>query len=70
VDAAERGDYDSLTAHDGDVTVFALDEEANIAHFTSGVGDGVHPVFVGFDASGRPTRVVLDFYLLHLDWPL
>lgn len=61
--------YDSLTAHDNHVTLYALDGEANIAHFTSGVGDGVYPVFVGYDASGRPTRVVVDFYLLHLDWP-
>jgi hypothetical protein len=61
--------YDSLAAHDNHVTFFALDGEANIAHFTSGLGDGVYPVFVGYDASGRQTRVVVDFHLLHLDWP-
>jgi hypothetical protein len=61
--------YDSLTAHDNHVTLFSLDDEANIGQYSSGVGDGVYPVFVGYDSSGRPTRVVVDFYLVHLDWP-
>ena len=61
--------YDSLTAHDHHVTLFALDDDVDVALFASGVGDGRYPVYVGLDASGRPTRVVIDFYLLHLDWP-
>jgi hypothetical protein len=37
--------------------------------FSSGNGDGGYPVIVGYDAAERPTRVVVDLYLLHLDWP-
>ncbi len=46
-----------------------LTPEANLAYFSSGNGDGGYPVYVGFDAEGNPTRVVVDFYLLHLAWP-
>ena len=41
----------------------------NLIHFSSGIGDGGYPVLVGYDAAGRPTRIVVDFLLLHLDWP-
>ena len=41
----------------------------NLVEFSSGNGDGVYPVFVGYDSAGEPTRVVVDFYLFHLDWP-
>jgi hypothetical protein len=61
--------YDSKAAHDHYVTEFALAPGVNLVEFSSGNGDGGYPVFVGYDASGRPTRVVVDFYLLHLDWP-
>jgi hypothetical protein len=61
--------FDSLTAHDYQVTEFALGRGLNLAQFSSGLGDGRYPVFVGFDAEGRPTRVVIDFLLLRLDWP-
>ena len=61
--------FDSLTAHDYQVTEFSLGHGLNLAQFSSGIGDGRYPVFVGFDASGHPTRVVVDFLLLHLKWP-
>jgi Protein of unknown function (DUF4241) len=61
--------FDSLTAHDYQVTEFSLGHGLNLALFSSGTGDGRYPVFVGFDAGGRPTRVVVDFLLLHLKWP-
>ncbi len=61
--------YDSLTAHDSLATEWDLTPQANLAMFSSGIGDGGYPVFVGYDAADRPTRVVVDFYLLHLAWP-
>jgi hypothetical protein len=61
--------FDSLTAHDYQVTEFSFGRRLNLALFSSGLGDGGYPVFVGYDATGRPTRVVVDFLLLHLKWP-
>jgi Protein of unknown function (DUF4241) len=61
--------FDSSVAHDYLATEFTLTPEANLAYFSSGVGDGGYPVYIGFDAEGSPTRVVVDFYLLHLAWP-
>jgi Protein of unknown function (DUF4241) len=61
--------FDSSVAHDYLATEFTLTADANLAYFSSGVGDGGYPVYVGFDAEGNPTRVVVDFYLLHLGWP-
>jgi hypothetical protein len=66
--ASERA-FDSLLAHDYQVTEFALTHDLNLVMVSSGLGDGRYPVFVGVDAAGRPTRVVIDFLLLHLDWP-
>jgi uncharacterized protein DUF4241 len=60
--------FDSLTAHDYKVTNFALDRRVNVALFTSGLGDGRYPVYAGFDPAGRPTRIVVDFLLLHFKW--
>jgi uncharacterized protein DUF4241 len=59
----------SMVAHDGLGTKWALTPETNLVRVTSGVGDGGYPVYVGFDAEGKPTRVVVDFLLLHLAWP-
>jgi hypothetical protein len=61
--------FDSLVAHDYQVTEFSLKRGVNLALLSSGNGDGVYPVFVGYDSAGRPTRVVVDFLLLHLKWP-
>lgn len=61
--------FDSSVAHDYLATEFTLTPEANLAYFSSGVGDGGYPIYVGLDAEGNPTRVVVDFYLLHLAWP-
>jgi len=61
--------FDSLTAHDYLVTEYALRPRLNLVEFSSGNGDGGYRVFVGYDSAGRPTRVVVDFLLLHLVWP-
>jgi hypothetical protein len=60
---------ESLAAHDFLAGNFALGSGLNRVDFSTGVSDGVYPVFVGSDERGRPTRVVMDFYLLHLAWP-
>lgn len=60
--------FESLAAHDYLATEVAIGD-INLAHFSSGVGDGGYPIFVGYDAADRPTRIVVDFLLLHLDWP-
>ena len=60
--------FESLAAHDYLATEVAVDGDINLIHFTSGVGDGGYPVLVGYDAAGLPTRIVVDFLLLHLDW--
>jgi hypothetical protein len=61
--------FDSMVAHDYLATEWALTPETNLVQVASGVGDGGYPVYVGYDAAGKPTRVVVDFYLLHLSWP-
>jgi hypothetical protein len=61
--------FDSMVAHDYLATEWALTPETNLVQVSSGVGDGGYPVYIGFDAHGKPTRVVVDFYLLHLSWP-
>jgi hypothetical protein len=61
--------FESLAAHDYLATEVAVDGPVNLVHFSSGVGDGGYPVLVGYDAADRPTRIVVDFLLLHLDWP-
>lgn len=61
--------FDSMVAHDYLATEWELTPESNLVQVSSGVGDGAYPVYVGFDAEGKPTRVVVDFYLLHLSWP-
>jgi Protein of unknown function (DUF4241) len=61
--------WDSHAAQDNIVTELEVRPGLDLAHFSSGVGDGVYPVHYGLDAAGRPTRVVADFLVLHLDWP-
>lgn len=61
--------FDSLTAHDNQVTELPIAGELNQVMFSTGGGDGGYPVLAGFDAQGRPARFVLDFFLLHLRWP-
>ena len=61
--------FDSMVAHDYLATEWELTPETNLVQVSSGVGDGGYPVYVGYDAAGKPTRVVVDFYLLHLSWP-
>jgi hypothetical protein len=60
---------ESQVAHDYLVTMLEPSAGLELAYFSSGAGDGGYPVYVGYDADGRPTRVVVDFYLLHLAWP-
>ena len=61
--------FESAVAHDYLATEYTLTPDTNLAYFSSGIGDGGYPVYVGYDASGAPTRVVVDFYLVHLGWP-
>ncbi|HEV8251610.1 MAG TPA: DUF4241 domain-containing protein [Gaiellaceae bacterium] len=61
--------FDSRAAHDFLVTEFPLTPKLNVIEFSSGNGDGGYPILAGYDAAGRPARIVVDFYLLHLDWP-
>jgi uncharacterized protein DUF4241 len=60
---------DSLSAHDYLVTNYDLAPRLNLIQFASGNGDGGYPILAGYDEAGHPTRIVVDFYLLHLDWP-
>ena len=59
----------SMVAHDSLGTEWQLTPETNLVRVSTGNGDGGYPVYVGYDAAGNPTRVVLDFLLLHLAWP-
>ena len=61
--------FESAVAHDYLATEYQITPETNLAYFSSGIGDGGYPVYVGYDAAGKPTRVVVDFLLLHLAWP-
>ena len=67
----EVGDraFDSLTAHDDVVTEMPITGGLDLAMFRSGYGDGGYDVWVGLDADGKPTRFVIDFTIVHLDWP-
>ena len=38
----------------------------NIAAFSSGFGDGYYATYIGFDAKGKPCRLLTDFNLI--DW--
>ena len=62
--------FESVAAHDWLGTTYALAPELDLAMVSSGIGDGGYPVWIGRDATGAPTQVVVDFYLLHLDWPV
>jgi hypothetical protein len=35
----------------------------NLAAFTTGLGDGCYPTYIGFDANGKPCRLLTDFGL-------
>lgn len=39
--------------------------EHNLAAFTTGVGDGRYATYIGFNASGKPCRLVTDFGLFN-----
>ena len=38
----------------------------NLACFTTGLGDGKYATYIGFDAAGKPCRLLSDFHLF--DW--
>jgi len=38
----------------------------NLAAFTTGIGDGSYATYIGFDANGKPCRLLTDFDLF--DW--
>ena len=62
--------FDSLTAQDDIVTEVPIGEGRNLVLFTTGYGDGGYGVYVGLDKEGKPTQFVLDFAIVHLDWPV
>lgn len=41
-------------------------DQHNLAAFTTGIGDGHYATYIGFDAKGKPCRLVTDFGLF--DW--
>ena len=59
------GNFTTVSSGHYEVANYRLGKKVNLALFMSGVGDGNYPVFVGLDAEGRPTRVLVDFLLLH-----
>ena len=61
--------FDSLSAHDHHVTEAPIEGDLNQVVFSTGSGDGGYPLLAGLDAEGRPARFVLDFFLIHLNWP-
>jgi Protein of unknown function (DUF4241) len=58
--------WDSLTAHDHLVTEADIDGRSNLVMSSTGTGE--YSVYIGRDAAGHATRVVVDFLLLRLDW--
>jgi hypothetical protein len=38
----------------------------NLAAFTTGLGDGKYATYIGYDAAGKPCRLLSDFKLF--DW--
>ena len=61
--------YDSLTAQESLITEVPIGDGSNLALFTTGYGDGGYGIYVGLDKHGGPTRFVIDFAIVHLDWP-
>jgi hypothetical protein len=62
--------FGALETQDYLATRITLAPERDLAVASSGTGDGVYPSYAGFDAAGAPTRVVVDFLLLGLHWPV
>ena len=58
-----------MDAHEGHVTLADIDDDTNLMQFSTGLGDGGYAIYAGLDAEQRPTRLVVDCGLLHLDWP-
>lgn len=63
--------YDNVLADElpGNVNDYVMHRpisgnDANIAIFSSGWGDGLYPSFWGLDAVGKPLVLVTDFYVL------
>jgi hypothetical protein len=68
-ESLQEAAFASLTAHDHLVTEYPIDGALDLVMFSTGFGDGGYPVFVGLDGTGQPTRFVIDFSLVRLDWP-
>jgi hypothetical protein len=62
--------YDVMTAHRSSIGLAKVDDDTNLAIFSTGLGDGGYSAYTGLDADGQPTQFVLDCGLLHLDWPV
>lgn len=83
IDEAAAKALDRKVVNDMDGAVFAaLDKhyrndwkyslypfgEHNLAAFTTGLGDGYYSTYIGFDAEGKPCRVITDFGLV--EWTM
>ncbi|MEA2171140.1 MAG: hypothetical protein QOF76_4440 [Solirubrobacteraceae bacterium] len=68
-DHADDARYSDELAARGGIVNFPFADDLDAVFFSTGFGDGVYPVYVGLDAAGTPTQVVVDCRLLHLAWP-
>ncbi len=60
--------YKQMDAHYRDNWKYAMYSFGahNLAAFTSGLGDGRYATYIGFEAEGKPCRLLTDFNLI--DW--
>jgi hypothetical protein len=60
--------YKEMDKHNHDLWKYAMYNvaEHNLAAFTTGLGDGRYATYIGFDATGKPCRLITDFGLF--DW--
>jgi hypothetical protein len=60
-----RKEMENHYHYDWKYTMFNF-RQHNLAAFSTGVGDGRYASYIGFDAKGKPCRLVTDFALF--DW--
>jgi hypothetical protein len=60
-----KKEMDKHYHNDWKYTMFNFRQQ-NMAAFTTGIGDGRYASYIGYDASGKPCRLVTDFGLF--DW--
>ncbi len=65
LDAAMYKEMDKHYHHDWRYSMHSFGNH-NLAVFSSGLGDGYYASYIGFDASGKPCRLLTDFNII--DW--